>query len=236
MRLIKHYDFTIMQSLDLSEWNIEIGEKWANNERQHYVDHPENLYFDNGLVIKATVDENQVVKSARINTKSKFYFKYGKIDIIAKIPKGKGTWCALWMMPQESVYGRWPKSGEIDIMEHVGNELDKIYTCIHTESYNHTKLEQYYHDYKEPNISDDFHTFSLEWDENHIRYFLDGSLMHTYQKGEDNKDTSEKGWPFDQSFYLIINLAIGGTLGGKVDIKDFPQSFIIKDIKVYQKQ
>ncbi len=233
MTLIKHFDFTRMSSLDRDIWNVEVGEKWANNEVQHYVDDPKNLFFDDGLVIRAT-REGDVIRSARINTKHKFSFQYGRIDIVASVPGGKGTWPALWMMPEESRQGRWPKSGEIDIMEHTGNEPNKLYTCLHTEKYNHRVQEQYDHTVTIDPMVDTFRTYSLRWEKDTIRYEVDGDKVTTYTRGEQGRDASPRGWPFDQPFYLIINLAIGGTLGGIVDGDCFPQDFKVRDIKIYQ--
>jgi len=225
-------DFTKEQTLDSNLWNIAVGKKWANRESQAYTDDQKNLFFtDEGLVIQATLT-NGLYESARIHTKDKFFFKYGKGEIVAKVPSGKGTWPALWMMPQDNVYGHWPRSGEIDIMEHTGNKKDLLYLCIHTEKYNHMRKEQYYYDVQKEDIADQFHTYGFEWTENEISYFIDGKKEHTYVKGEENKDSSPKGWPFDQNFYLIMNLAIGGTLGGKIDDQAFPQQFVIQSIHI----
>ena len=232
MKLIKHYNFTEMTSLP-DEWNIEVGEKWANNELQHYVNKKDNIYFENGLVIKSTLCDGNI-ESGRINTRGKFHFKYGRIDIIAKVPKGLGTWPALWMMPEENKFGNWPKSGEIDIMEHNGHNLNKIYCCLHTEAHNHRNGDPYEKIIKIPNLSDDFQTFSLLWTKSEIAYYLNDKELVTYKKGNHNRDLTHKGWPFDEEFYLIINLAMGGMFGGKVDMNSFPQKFIIKDIKIYQ--
>ena len=233
MQLIKHYDFTSMNHLDETQWNIRVGEKWANHELQQYVNKDENIFFDNGLHLRATLD-NGIINSARINTKGKFSFKYGKIDIVAKVPKGKGTWPAIWMMPEEQKYGHWPKSGEIDIMEHNGNNLDKIYCCLHTEAHNHRNGDPYEKIILNKGLSNDFQTYSLYWDQNKITYYINDKELVTYIKGENNRDTSVKGWPFDEQFFIILNLAMGGMFGGKVDMTSFPQDFIIKDIKVYQ--
>ncbi len=234
MKLIKHFDFTTMQTLDEKDWNIAVGKKWANNELQQYVDSSQNLYFDqNGLNIKATYNDG-VYKSARLHTKGKFYFKYGTIDIIAKVPKGRGTWPALWMMSNDGRYGGWPKSGEIDIMEHTGNELDELYLCIHTEAYNHTRKDQYFQKIKYEGLSDDFQKFSLKWDEDSIIYYLNDEEVGAYYKGQDDMDETHKGWPFDHPYYLLVNLAVGGSLGGDDAPEDFPQVFTVKDIKVYQ--
>ena len=237
MKLIKHYDFTNDKEINREEWNISVGEKWANNEAQQYVDSINNLYFDEGLHIRATLEDG-IIKSSRINTKHKFSFKYGKIDLIAKVPKGKGTWPALWMMPEESLYGGWPKSGEIDIMEHCGNNLNELFLCLHTEKYNHrdnpNREEQYDTRFNIPDLSDKFHKFSLLWEENAITYYLNDKQMVRYERGENGRDGSIKGWPFDQNFYLLINLAMGGTFGGEIDMDSFPQEFIVKDVKIYQ--
>lgn len=232
MKLIKHYDFTKMETLH-EDFTVEIGDKWANNEKQAYRDHPDNLYFDEGLVLQATLEDKKIY-SSRLKTKGKFEFQYGRVDIQAKLPKGKGTWPALWMMPADNAYGHWPKSGEIDIMEHVGNELDELVLCLHTERYNHTSDTEYMYKEKIENLSDDFQEFSIIWDEESITYLLNNKVKVTYKKGEDNKVSTPDGWPFDQSFFLIMNLAIGGWFGGNVDYSMFPQQFIIKDIKVYQ--
>ncbi len=234
MKCIKAYDFTTMQSLDRNDWNIETGDKWHNQELQRYTNQSKNRFLTNeGLVIRATY-QNGVYDSARINTRGKFAFQYGRVDVKAKVPKGRGTWAAVWMMSDDRRYGFWPKSGEIDIFEHIGNARDAVYMCLHTERYNHTQNKEYFKKHYYEGLSDDFHTFSLYWDAKSIEYFIDDESIVRYEKGMDGKDTSEKGWPFDHPFHLIINLAIGGTLGGSVDESCFPQDFVIQSIKVYQ--
>lgn len=233
MKLYKHIDFTKQNKLDETIFNVSVGEKWANQELQQYHNSEKNIFFDNGLHLRATL-ENGIIKSARINTKDKLYFKYGKIEIIAKVPKGLGTWPALWMMPQSSVYGSWPKSGEIDIMEHNGHNLDKYYACLHTETYNHRDGDPYDYRIDYANMSDDFQKFSLIWDKNQITYLYNDQEVITYEKGGNNRQTDHKAWPFDEEFYLIMNLAMGGMFGGEVDMDSFPQDFIIKDIKIFK--
>ncbi|MBN2605128.1 MAG: glycoside hydrolase family 16 protein [Bacilli bacterium] len=233
MKLIKHFDFKNETKLNLDEWNIRVGDKWANNELQHYVDDQENLYFDNGLVINATYEDN-VYRSSRIDTKGKFFMKYGKIEARLKFPKGIGTWPAFWMLSEDNLFGHWPNSGEIDIVEHVGRNLDVVFLCLHTESHNHRKGSEYFTEYKEDSLSDGFHTYAIVWDETSITYLIDDIQRAKYVKGENGFDPTEKGWPFDQNFYLILNLAIGGTFGGEVDSSVFPQKFIIQDIKIFQ--
>lgn len=233
MKLIQEYDFTKMTTLP-NDWTVAVGEKWANNEVQQYVNDSDHLYFDNGLVLQATYD-GSVVKSARIHTRDKFYFTYGRIDTVAKIPKGKGTWPAIWMMPNNPQYGHWPKSGEIDIMEHTAQNLDKLFFCLHTETYNHrNKKQQYYSTQDFPGITDDFHMFSLIWEEGKMTYLVDDIEVAVYTRGENGKDESVKGWPFIHNYFLILNLAIGGMFGGTVDYTTFPQQFIIQSVRVYQ--
>ncbi|MCF7923713.1 MAG: glycoside hydrolase family 16 protein [Candidatus Izimaplasma sp.] len=225
-------DFVKEKNLDSNIWNIAVGKKSSNNEKQQYTDKDKNIFFsDEGLVIQATFSHG-IYESARIHTKDKFFFKYGKGEIVAKVPSGKGTWPAIWMMPQDNTYGHWPRSGEIDIMEHTGNNKDLLYLCIHTDKYNHTQKDQYFYSVQKENIADQFHKFGFEWTEDHISYFIDGKKEHTYYRGEESKDITQKGWPFNQPFYLIINLAIGGTLGGKIDDSAFPQQFVIKSIDI----
>ncbi len=233
MKLFKHFDFTNQTSLDRTIWNVEVGEKWNNYEIQHYIDSDKTLYFKDGLVIRA-FNDNGIIKSARINTKHNFFFQHGKIEFTVKVPKGKGTWPAVWMMPELSKYGNWPKSGEIDMMEHTANDMDRFYACLHSELYNHKNGEPYDTRFLIDGLSDDFQKFGLLWTENQIIYYLNDKEMVTYTKGEDNKDQSPKGWPFNEDFYIILNLAIGGMFGGEVDMNCFPQEFIIKDIKIYK--
>ncbi|QMS84423.1 glycoside hydrolase family 16 protein [Candidatus Xianfuyuplasma coldseepsis] len=233
MKLIKEYDFTSMTTLD-KDWNVRVGDKWANRELQHYVNDKEHILFQDGLVLKATYD-GTTIRSARMDTKDNFYFTYGLIEIDAKLPGGKGTWPAIWMMPNEKIYGHWPKSGEIDIVEYAANKKDRLFFCLHTEKYNHRKPDdQYYTDDIFPNIADDFHTFALKWEESQITYYVDGEVVAHYKRGEHGKDPGPSGWPFTHDYYLILNLAIGGTFGGAVDYTMFPQEMVVKAIRVYQ--
>ncbi len=233
IQVIKHYDFTKMREFPRSDFNIRVGDKWSNGELQHYVDSPENLFLrEDGLVFKAILEDG-AYKSARIDTRDLFSFKYGKIEFTAKLPTGKGTWPALWLMSQEQRYGHWPRSGEIDVMEHVGRDNDKVFLCLHTETYNHTQPEQYYYETRIPGLTKGFHKYAVEWDEENITYYIDDVLIIRYSKF-DKADSSHKGWPFDQEFFIIMNLAIGGKFGGSVDDSIFPQEFVVSEIKVYQ--
>jgi beta-glucanase (GH16 family) len=234
MNKILEIDFRELTAFPHDLFTIAVGEKWANNELQHYVDDEENLFIGKlGLVIKATNPKKGIYHSARIHTKGKFAFKYGQIDITAKVPKGKGTWPALWMMPEENKYGHWPKSGEIDIMEHVGRDENNLFLCLHTEKYNHRDGDPFYTEYFVEDATTSFHTYSIKWDKDSITYMIDGNEIVTYHK-YDRSDQSHHGWPFDERFYLIMNMAIGGKFGGEVDDTIFPKEFIIQKITVKQ--
>ena len=239
-------------------WSREIGGGgWGNSERQYYTDKAANASMDGSgrLVITANRISNEYAEqigevpgtedilnrcsecqftSARMKTARNLSFQYGRIEARIKMPQGVGTWPALWLMPVENKFGHWPRSGEIDLMEHVGRDLDTLFFCLHTEDYNHTKDTDYKKVIHIPGLTDDFHKFGLEWKEGSITYFLDDKEMVKYTKGEDGKTTSPSGWPFDEHFYLIINLAIGGKFGGEVDPSCLPQEFIVKDIKIYK--
>jgi len=232
MQKLLTIDFTKIKELPRDIFNVQVGDKWANRELQHYVDDSEHIDFtEEGLVIRATY-KNGIYESARINTKGKFAFQYGRIDFVAKLPLGKGTWPALWMMSDDNRYGYWPKSGEIDIMEHTGVEPGKLLLCIHTEKYNHRNKEQYYSEMIIPEIVKGFHKYSLIWEEDKLIYLLDDVELNRYIKGQNGFDKDAAGWPFDHPYYFIMNLAIGGMLGKDPDSKVYPQEFIIKSVEV----
>lgn len=229
--------------LDKSKWSCELREPgWVNNELQEYTDSEENVFIKDGnLVLKAIKSERDgkpYYTSGKVSTQDKITFKYGKFEIKAKSPKGQGLWPALWMMPNdESLYGQWPKCGEIDIMEILGNEPDKVYGTIH---YGDPHEEQQ-GTYKLTNgtFADDYHVYGVEWEPGEIRFYVDGNLYH---KTNDWFTTVEGGdevtfpAPFDQEFYMQCNLAVGGSWPGNPDeTTDFDNAeFKVDYIKVYQ--
>jgi len=193
-------------------WNYETGGGgWGNNELQTYTDSRDNSYVSNGtLKIHAKKSESGAWTSARMVTSGKASWKYGRFEIRAKLPKGRGTWPAIWMMPQESVYGTWPKSGEIDIMEHVGYDPGIVHGTIHTEAFNHQDGTQKGGRIEVPDAQDNFHVYSIEWTPEEIKWFVDGEQYFSFS----NRNATYKEWPFDQPFFLILNIAIGGDWGG----------------------
>jgi beta-glucanase (GH16 family) len=219
-----------------SDWNIQVGDKWANKELQCYTDSLENCFIKDGiLTLKATLNDGPCkYQSARINTKDKHMWQYGKFVISAKLPKGRGSWPALWFLG--SNLGKdvgWPLCGEIDLMEYSGNRPETLYGSLHSKTYNHKINTERTTTIQYPNLSDDFHDFEVEWTESFISFAIDGKVYARYDKAVG--DTAEE-WPFDQPFYLIINLAVGGMFGGNVVDEDLPFIFQVSSIKIYQKQ
>ena len=233
-------------ALNMNDWNYEYHEPgWVNAEWQEYVDNQENIYVKDGnLVIQAikTVDENGNVSytSGRVNTQNKHDFKYGKFEARIKVPSGKGFLPAFWMMPtDESYYGQWPKCGEIDIMEVMGQSTDTLHGTIHFGE-PHTQKQGTYK-LAESDFASDFHVFTCEWEPGEIRWYVDGELYHTandwFSKKEGFDEVSYPA-PFDQPFYMILNLAVGGSwVGYPDDTTLFEENarLTVDYVKVYQK-
>ena len=157
---------------------------------------------------------------------------YGRIEIRAKLPTAQGTWPAIWMLPEDMAYGGWPASGEIDILEHVGCDLGTIHGSIHCTDFNH--LDGTQQTGFTPNIDvEEFHIYRIDWDEASIKWYIDEILYYEFI----NNENGSSSWPFDQNFYLILNLAIGGSWGGYcgIDYNAFPQSMEIDYVRFYEK-
>lgn len=222
---------------DTSKWNYDLGgHGWGNNELQFYTKDNKNVRVENGnLIIEARKDsfENNAYTSTRLISKKKGDWLYGKIEVRAQLPHGKGTWPAIWMLSTDWKYGGWPASGEIDIMEHVGYDPGVIHGTIHTEAYNHIKQTQKEGKITIADAQDTFHVYAVEWRENKMDFFVDDKLYHTVVR--DPKD-DYKGWPFDQRFHLLMNIAVGGNWGGVqgVDESIWPQRMIVDYVRVYE--
>lgn len=225
------------QYLDLTKWEYEVnGDGGGNNELQFYTASPNNSYIENGkLVIKAIKEtyQNREYTSARIRSKNKGDWMYGRIEVSAKIPKGVGTWPAIWMLSTDWSYGGWPESGEIDIMEHVGYDQNVIHGSIHTKAYNHTIGTQKSSKLTIPTATTDFHKYAIEWFDDHIDFYIDQIKYFTF----NNENNGWQYWPFDKRFHLILNIAVGGNWGGVygVDPKAFPATMEIEYVRVYKK-
>ncbi|RNC90282.1 MAG: glycoside hydrolase family 16 protein [Allomuricauda sp.] len=214
-------------------WSIELGDGcpdlcgWGNNEPQIYTN--ENHMLEDGFLTIRAKHENDGYTSTRITTKDKFEFKYGKIEARIKLPVGNGVWPAFWMLGSNIDEVGWPKSGEIDIMEYVGKEPNQIFTSLHTQSSHGNTINT--RKMVIDNIEDGFHIYTADWSEDKIEFAIDGEVTYTYSPDLKNEDT----WPFDQPFYVLVNLAIGGHFGGDdIDNSIFPQEFVIDYIRVYK--
>ncbi len=232
-------------ALNMDIWNYEPHEPgWTNEELQEYTTSTDNVYVKDGNgVIQAikTTDANgkDYYTSGKITTQKKKDFMYGKVVARAKVPKGQGLWPAIWMMPtDESVYGQWPKCGEIDIMETLGSQPQIAYGTIH---YGEPHADQQgVYTLENGTFADDFHEFSVEWEPGEMRFYIDGNLYHTVNdwfsavEGEDDKPYPA---PFNQTFFVQLNLAVGGTWPGSPDATtDFNNAkFLIDYVRVYQK-
>lgn len=222
---------------DTNKWSYDVGAHgWGNNELQLYtLADSNNVYIRDGyLHITARYDSTRhpSFTSTRLITKNKGDWKYGMIEVRAKLPKGRGIWPAIWMLPTDWVYGGWPHSGEIDIMEYVGYEKDSLFATVHTGAYNHIHQTQKGSSLYLPNLTDSFRIYQMKWNEDLIQIGVDNNYFFEYK----NEKSGSAAWPFDQPFHLLLNVAVGGNWGGKhgVDTSIFPQSLIIDYIRIYQ--
>ncbi|MFK7924922.1 MAG: family 16 glycosylhydrolase [Bacteroidia bacterium] len=226
-------------SLDLSKWNYDIGNGcpelcgWGNNEQQYYTDSPDNISVNNGLLtITAKTDTigGMQYSSAKITTKAKGDFRYGRFEASMRLPETQGLWPAFWMLPTDQKYGEWPKSGEIDIMELLGQNPDQVLGTIHTGLPWTFKSASYFLPPTE-SFADTFHVFALEWDPDTIRWFVDGNEYHVMPS-----DSIGPWAPFQEDFHLIFNVAVGGNLPGPTDSTTvLPQLMEIDYVRVYNR-
>lgn len=220
---------------DTTFWQHEIGYR-RNKEAQYYTDKLENCRVENGnLVIEARPEKIDTFNftSASIHTKNKVDFLYGRIEAKAKLPKGLGTWPAIWMLGKNNSDVGWPNCGEIDILENVGYNQNLIYANIHTKAYNHVIetnkgdsiiIEKNYENY---------HIYAIEWTEDKIDFFVDSTKYFTFKNDHKGNDDT---WPFGKEHYLILNFAVGGAWGGLkgIDTSAFPQKYYIDYVRYYK--
>lgn len=231
-------EFDVDGAPDASKWSYDLADGcpnncgWGNAELQSYTNRTKNVRVEDDKLKIELRKENERFTSARLVSKGKGDWTYGRFEIRAKLPSALGTWPAIWMLPTDNVYGNWPRSGEIDIMENVGYDPDTIIASAHTFAYNHgidTHKKAALH---VPDCSEEFHVYSLEWNEEKYDVYVDEKLLFTF----NNENKSSKEWPFDQRFHLILNLAFGGNWGGKmgVDPSALPVTMVVDYVRVYQ--
>lgn len=225
---------------DPARWTQEVGAHgWGNRELQIYTRaRPENARVEGGrLIIEARRDghEGHQYSSARLNSVAAW--RYGRVEVRAKLPSGRGTWPAIWMLHEAFLEGGalWPDSGEIDIMEHVGHDPDIVHASIHTKAFNHKAGTQKTGTIRVPGSRDGFHVYAIEWDAVTIRAFVDGREYFRFDKPAG---ATVAEWPFDEPFRLLLNLAVGGAWGGAegVDETLWPQRLEVEHVRVYQRR
>jgi len=223
---------------DSSKWGYDIDPKnqgWGNNELQYYTEKRlENARVSNGVLTITACKENYgglEYTSARLASRGKADFLYGRFEVRAKLPSGRGTWPAVWMLPTDWEYGGWPTSGEIDILEHVGYEPDMVHISVHTQAYNHVNGTQKTAKKKIDGVTTEYHRYRVDWTPDYIRGFVDDTEIFNFL----NEDSGVRTWPFDKKFHWLINIAVGGNWGGQrgVDGDAFPAQLEIDYVRVY---
>ncbi len=223
--------------IDSTKWTHEVnGSGGGNNELQYYVNSRNNSFIKDGFLVIKAKEQNYKGKfytSARLNTKNKADWKYGRFDVRAKLPIQQGMWPAIWMLPTDYVYGGWPKSGEIDIMEIIGQKPSTTHGTLHYgDPWPNNKHTGESYTLESGTFEDEFHVFSVEWEEDEIRWYIDDKLFST----KTPEDLSPKPWPFDQKFHMLLNVAVGGNWPGPPDENTkFPKYMFVDYVRVYQK-
>jgi beta-glucanase (GH16 family) len=229
-------EFSTDGAPDPAKWGYDIGGSgWGNNELQYYTNSTNNASVANGrlsITARKEFRDGKNYTSARLVTKNKGDFLNGRIEVRAKLPSGRGTWPAIWMLPTDWEYGNWPNSGEIDIMEHVGYDPTRVHFSIHTEAYNHTKGTQKSTNRIIPTAMSEFHKYRVDWTPYAVRGYFDDEFVFEFV----NEGRGSSTWPFDKKFHLLLNLAIGGSWGGVNGVDDtiFPIIFEIDYVRVYK--
>lgn len=219
--------------LDEKVWNFELGDGcpnicgWGNNEKQIYTDKNHSIQDGN---LKITIKKDgEKYTSSRITTVEKKEFTYGRMEVRAKIPTGKGIWPAFWMLGSNISKVGWPKCGEIDILEYIGREPNKIFTSLHNQDSHGNTINTKKTEIQ--GIENGFHVYAIDWTKDKIEFFVDNQSVYIFSPEIKNENT----WPYNQPFYFIINVAVGGNFGGDIiDNSIFPQEFLIDYIRVYQ--
>jgi beta-glucanase (GH16 family) len=234
------------KSLDMSKWSFDTSRNkvgWYNGELEYYsANRPQNLRLDNGhLIIELRKDPEAISKfadwgkqqysSAKIMTKGKASFKTGFVEVSAKLPCARGTWPAIWMMPEGEA--AWPDGGEIDILEQVGSQPNVAHATIHTALFNHTRHNGRGAETPVPSACTAFHRYQLAWTADAMTIGVDG---HAYMRVRNDQPGGRGAWPFDTPFYLILNLAMGGDWAAAKGIDDaaLPQQMVVDYVRVWQ--
>ena len=229
---------------DPANWGYDLGAGgWGNNEMQYYTDRAENAAMDGKGSLAITAIEYTdpatsgldcsycMYSSARLVTRHLHTFTYGRVEARMRLPVGQGVWPAFWMLGSDLGQVAWPQCGEIDVMENIGSEPGVVHAAVHGPDYSGGKAPANTFTLAGARFADDFHVFTVEWDAAEIRWYVDGQQ---YFSAAPEKLPGR--WVFDHPFYLILNLAIGGTFSGMPDYTSvFPQTLLVDYVRVYQR-
>ena len=237
LKLVWSDEFNYKGLPDSTKWGFDVGGNgWGNNEAQFYTKaDTNNAIVGKGflsIIARKEKYENKEYTSARMITKGKADWSFGRVDIRAKLPKGRGTWPAGWMLGSNINTVGWPQCGEVDVMEHVGYDPDTIVGSIHSTSYNHVKGTQKTKRIFIKNPYTEFHIYGCEWNTEKMVFLLDGMPYLTVP----NEHKTEKEWPFNNPMFVILNVAVGGNWGGKkgIDESIFPVRMEVDYVRVFQ--
>lgn len=235
-QLVMQDEFDIDGALNSELWTYNIGtgnNGWGNNELQYYTDRPENIVAENGMLkITARQEsfEGSSYTSARILTQGKFEQKYGRFEARMQLPWGQGMWPAFWLLGSNIDEVSWPNCGEIDIMENRGSEPTLVSSALHGPGYSGGNPILKAYELVDSRFDNEFHIFGIEWAPNYINFYVDDVLYNQITPSDAPGD-----WVFDQPFFIIINLAVGGNFGGPPNENTvFPQSLLVDYIRVYE--
>jgi len=238
MQLVWSDEFDTNGAPDAAKWDYDLGDGcpnicgWGNNEKEYYTNRSDNVIVENGvlkIIAKKEDYEGSQYTSTRMLTKGKFEFTYAKVEVRAKLPEGGGTWPAIWMLGANIDSVGWPGCGEIDIMEHVGNNQGTVSSALHTPSSSGNTInkgEQYIDD-----VSSEYHVYSVDWMPKKIIFSVDDVVHYTYNPLVKNSSN----WPFTGDQFLILNIAMGGGFGGNIDPGFIESTMEIDYVRVYQK-
>jgi beta-glucanase (GH16 family) len=219
---------------DANKWTYDVGGSgWGNNELEYYTNTTDNAFIKDGILTIAAKKESMggmAYTSSRMVSKNGSAMLYGRIEVRAKLPAGRGTWPAIWMLPNDYAYGPWPTSGEIDIMEHVGYDPNKVHFSVHNQLYNAANSKT--STLEIPTAMTDFHIYRADWTPTSIKGYYDDKLVFTYA----NDGKGVPGWPYDKPYHVLLNLAIGGNWGGIMGVDDniFPVSMQVDYVRFYK--
>lgn len=239
--LVMEDNFDVDGAPDPSIWAYDIGRGsenngWGNNELQYYTDSPDNVVVQNGYLIITAKQQalgGASYTSARLKTQNLFEQKYGRFEARIKLPLGQGLWPAFWMLGSNIEQVGWPQCGEIDIMEYLGNNPTQILGTLHGPGFSGGESISKKYNLSNSRFDNEFHVFGVEWSEDHINWYVDDVLYNQITRKQVEDEGGE--WVFDNSFFMILNMAVGGNLPGSPNSSTtFPQRMLVDYVRVYQ--